>query len=72
MARKKTEGRAGPEGELTDAPGVVRMRFCLNGTCRDYEFPADRLDELLERADKRFGIVEDRAKWARVKKRWLT
>ena len=40
------------------------MTFCTGGVCKEYTFPAERLWEVVERADARFGCDDTTAEAA--------
>ena len=39
------------------AEGIVEVDFTLGGVTKTYRYPASRLDELLDAADRRFGCT---------------
>jgi hypothetical protein len=48
--------------------GGILVTFCAGGMCATYRCPSDRLDELLDAADRRFGIVEATERWIKLKR----
>lgn len=46
------------------------MRYCTGGICKDYILPADTVWDVVARADVKFGVTEDKQRWARLKAKW--